>query len=210
MASPSDDDVYGGNYPKARGLAFARSSGKCQFCGLRDAEEAHHWAYYNYPSGTDIQGHDLTALCKTCHELATTMRNWMAQDGADIDFLRREIEQCKNRTEKREAISYWFYPEADDELHQDDFGDGEPMDRFYFINQQLEATAELETIGVESPTAEPPTVEPDGWSKTWIDAWGRLRRSQTEKSVVVLSFSGSFCGRLSSYAVIYLIYILGN
>ncbi|MCY3994228.1 MAG: hypothetical protein OXF50_23590 [Caldilineaceae bacterium] len=158
MSSPGDD-VYGGNYPKAKGLAFARSSGKCQFCGLREADEAHHWAYYNYPSGADVQGHDLTALCKTCHELATTMRNWMAQDGADIDFLRREIEQCRNRTEKREAISYWFYPEADDELHQDDFGDGEPMGHSYFIDQQLASFEEPEIIAPE-----PPTPKPDSWS----------------------------------------------
>jgi len=204
MASPSDDDVYGGNYPKARGLAFDRSSGKCQFCGLRDAEEAHHWAYYNYPSGADVQGHDLTALCKTCHELATTMRNWMAQDGADIDFLRREIEQCKNRTEKREAISYWFYPEADDELHHDDFGDGEPMDRFYFINQQLEATAELETI-----EAEPSTVEPDGWS-TLGTMLGEDFAAAKRKNPTLPFFLWIFLGPVVLYAVIYLFYIIRN
>ena len=157
MSSSRDDNVYGGNYPKARRLAFARSSGRCQFCGLREAEEGHHWAFYNYPSGDKVQGHDLTALCKTCHELATTMRDWMARKGADIDFLRREIEQCTNFTEKREAISYWFYPEADDELHQDDFEQPEPLDRFHFINQQINSYEEPEIVTAEpqTPAAKP-------------------------------------------------------
>lgn len=42
-AAPKND-VYSGNYPRAKKQAIARSSGKCQFCGIRQAREGHHWA----------------------------------------------------------------------------------------------------------------------------------------------------------------------
>lgn len=155
MPSPDDGDVYGGNYPKARGLAFARSSGKCQFCGLHLAEEGHHWAYPDYPSGAKVQAHDITALCKTCHQIATTMRDWIDRKGADFDFLRKEIEQCTNFIQKREAISYWFYPEAEDEKHPYGLDLPEPLDRFHFVNEQL-ASYDLPGEEAQIVTVDPP------------------------------------------------------
>ncbi|MDE0311913.1 MAG: hypothetical protein OXI52_06580 [Caldilineaceae bacterium] len=193
MSSSRDDDVYGGNYPKARRLAFARSSGRCQFCGLREAEEGHHWAFHNYPSENDVQGHDLTALCKTCHELATTMRDWMARKGADIDFLRREIEQCTNFTEKREAISYWFYPEAEDEGYRYDFEEPEPLDRFHFINQQLDSIEEPEFV-----TAEPQVPVT------------KLHTPVRGKDSPLTFFLWIFLGPTLLITVIYLLHALGN
>ena len=65
------------NYLQARQEAFKRSNGWCQFCGRRKAEEAHHWRGYEsgyYPSAEKTVGNDLTALCKTCHDLATDVR----------------------------------------------------------------------------------------------------------------------------------------
>ena len=109
-----EEDVYSGNFPKARRLAFARSGGKCQFCGLRRAVEAHHWAYPLYPSGQNVQGHDLTALCKPCHELATTMRDWVARKHANFTDLAEELEACNTFIAKREAFSYWIYPEEEE------------------------------------------------------------------------------------------------
>jgi len=106
-------DRYGGNYPKAREIALARSNGRCQFCGLQQAVEAHHWAYYNYPSGNNVQGGDLTALCKPCHELATIIRDWVAKKDARFDDLVRELDYCNTFVAKREAISYWLYPDGD-------------------------------------------------------------------------------------------------
>jgi len=106
-------DRYGGNYPKAREIALARSNGRCQFCGLQQAVEAHHWAYYNYPSGNNVQGGDLTALCKPCHELATVIRDWVAKKDARFDDLVRELDYCNTFVAKREAISYWLYPDGD-------------------------------------------------------------------------------------------------
>lgn len=108
-------DVYGGNYPKARRLALARSSGKCQFCGLRKAVEAHHWAFPVYPSGEKVQGHDLTALCKTCHELATVMRDWVARKDASVADLAYDLDKCNTFIAKREVFSYWLYPEEDED-----------------------------------------------------------------------------------------------
>ena len=112
--SDHSEDVYDGNYPKAKRHAFARSSGKCQFCGLRKACEGHHWAWPDYPSGEEVQGHDITALCKTCHELATTFRDWVGRKHADLDQLDKEIAESSNFYEKREAFSYWLFPEEEE------------------------------------------------------------------------------------------------
>ncbi len=110
------NDAYGGNYPKARNLALARSSGKCQFCGLREAVEAHHWAFENYPSGEKVQGHDLTALCEGCHEFATLLRDWIARKDADYTVLIEELARCNTFIAKREVFSYWLYPPHEHEL----------------------------------------------------------------------------------------------
>ena len=110
------NDAYGGNYPKARNLALARSSGRCQFCGLREAEEAHHWAFPTYPSGEKVQGHDLTALCEGCHELATLLRDWIARQNADYTVLIEELGHCRTFIAKREVFSYWLYPPHEHEL----------------------------------------------------------------------------------------------
>lgn len=146
-------DVYGGNYPKAKRLAFARSGGICQFCGLQEAEEGHHWAFYDYPSGEDVQGHDLTALCTPCHELATTMRDWMERKGTDINFLREELEQCNSFIAKREAISYWIYPEGADEMYSRLLSEkryldpDEPHNRPYAYSSTVESHAVSEDEG---------------------------------------------------------------
>lgn len=113
------DDAYGGNFPKAKRLAIARSQGKCQFCGLRKAVEGHHWAWPNYPSGEDVQGHDLTALCKPCHELATVIRDWVERKGANFTDLAEELEACNTFIAKREAFSYWIYPEEEEDKKYD-------------------------------------------------------------------------------------------
>ncbi len=111
--SSRSKDVNGRNYRKAKGLAFARSGGKCQFCGLRKASDGHHWAWPNYPSDEEVQGHDITALCKTCHELATMLRDWVEGNHADFDQLGKEITDSNSFYEKREAFSYWLFPEEE-------------------------------------------------------------------------------------------------
>ncbi len=107
------DDVYGGNFPKARRLAIARSNGKCQFCGMREAKDAHHWAFpkSNYPSGEKVQGHDLTALCKPCHELVGLIRDWVGEKDANFDQIAGELENARNFYKKRQAFSRWFFPD---------------------------------------------------------------------------------------------------
>ena len=115
-STPSKVGVYDGNYWKARKLAIARSGGKCQFCGMREAKEGHHWAYpkSNYPHGDNVQGHDLTALCKPCHELATVIRDWVGKKDADFDILALDLADSNNFFEKREVFSYWLFPEEDE------------------------------------------------------------------------------------------------
>ena len=65
--------VYGPGYRLAREAAFRRSGGRCQLCGRRQAQEAHHWAL-RYPPDDEVTADDLTALCRLCHWLATLQR----------------------------------------------------------------------------------------------------------------------------------------
>lgn len=109
--NPKNKDVYGPNYQKEKRRAIARSSGKCQLCGLRKAEEGHHWAWPTYPSDNEVQGHDITALCKPCHEFATVLRDWTQRKGANFDALARDLERANSFFEKREIFSYWLFPE---------------------------------------------------------------------------------------------------
>lgn len=103
--------VYGDNFRKARSIAIARSGGKCQLCGIRQAEEGHHWAWPNYPPDDEVQSHDITALCKPCHEYATVLRDWTQRKGADFDMLAMDLDTAKSFFEKREIFSYWLFPE---------------------------------------------------------------------------------------------------
>ena len=68
-----DGRVYGEQYWRERDIAFARSNGICQFCGLRPAVEAHHWSLV-YPSDAEVTADHLTALCPRCHWKATLTR----------------------------------------------------------------------------------------------------------------------------------------
>ena len=72
-------------YLRARDEAFARSNGRCQFCGLQPATEAHHWAVH-YPPAHETTADDLTALCAACHLLATTLRRFTRAGGSRHQF----------------------------------------------------------------------------------------------------------------------------
>ena len=109
--NPKKKDVYGPNFQKAKRHSIARSSGKCQLCGLRKAEEGHHWAWPDYPSDEDVQPHDITALCKPCHEFATLLRDWTQRKGANFDVLALDLNNARSFFEKREIFSYWLFPE---------------------------------------------------------------------------------------------------
>ena len=113
--TPKDKNVYGGNYPKAKIVAMKRSSGTCQFCGLRRAKDAHHWAWPDYPSGDKVDQSDLTALCKPCHRLVTIIRNWAEKQGnADFNALAGELENANSFYEERKALSAWLFPEIEE------------------------------------------------------------------------------------------------
>ena len=73
----SDYDYQHPCHISARKEAFARSEECCQFCGLREATEAHHWRGYaggTYKSEVETTADELIALCKKCHNLATEIR----------------------------------------------------------------------------------------------------------------------------------------
>ena len=58
---------------RARQEALLRSGNRCQFCGLRDADEVHHWELHYTPDDQLTASH-LTALCAACHSVATAIR----------------------------------------------------------------------------------------------------------------------------------------
>lgn len=120
---PDRDEVYKGNYQAARQAAFSRSGYKCQFCGLRPAQEAHHWTYAKYPSGKQVRGNDLTALCIPCHILATVLRDWVMKKDANLDTLAFDLEHTKSFYEKREIFSYWLFPLNDQNSSRTFFGE---------------------------------------------------------------------------------------
>ena len=68
MRRQRNDYYTGENYVHRRAEAIGRSKGMCQFCGLRKATEAHHYAS-EYPSPEAVTGNDFTALCQPCHNL---------------------------------------------------------------------------------------------------------------------------------------------
>ena len=80
-------DPYGGNFKLARAQAFDRSGGTCQLCGTAQATDAHHWAFDDYPSGEDVTADDLVALCKMCHEVATTLRRTLRAGGNRFEIV---------------------------------------------------------------------------------------------------------------------------
>ena len=57
---------------RARAELLARNP-TCQMCGYAAATEAHHWCY---PRGA-VSARHLTALCSTCHRLATMARRFL-------------------------------------------------------------------------------------------------------------------------------------
>lgn len=70
----------------ARAWAFARSRGRCQGCGYRPAEHAHHWSLVYPPPCATTPDH-LTALCSVCHRVMTLLRRFLAVGGDARRFL---------------------------------------------------------------------------------------------------------------------------
>lgn len=74
------------HYLAARQGAFMRSGGVCQQCGSAPATDAHHWAC-RYPREDETTADDLTALCATCHEVATIIRRHIQYGGQRAALL---------------------------------------------------------------------------------------------------------------------------
>ena len=83
-------DPYGLLYQSLRAGVLARGGGRCAFCGLASAVEAHHSGLV-YPCGSDrsccgrakVAGGDLVGLCRVCHRLVTTLRRF-CRAGGDV------------------------------------------------------------------------------------------------------------------------------
>jgi len=79
-------DPYGPCYRAMRPSVLARNDGRCQFCGVDQSEQTHH-ALVDYPDHSDLQEDQLTALCSSCHDLATTIRKWVWRWNAPVLLL---------------------------------------------------------------------------------------------------------------------------
>ena len=90
-----NNSTYGPNYQKARIVAFKRSKGICQFCGQRQAKEAHHWAMI-YPSDAVIEPDDLIGLCSQCHKIATTLRKFRSAGGDTYKLVQHMLQYAAN------------------------------------------------------------------------------------------------------------------
>ncbi|MDE2703437.1 MAG: hypothetical protein OXI35_00090 [Gemmatimonadota bacterium] len=64
-------------HKKAAKEARNRSEGWCQFCGMEEAEEAHHWrgcSINDYKPAEETTHEELTSLCRGCHQIATKIK----------------------------------------------------------------------------------------------------------------------------------------
>ena len=79
-------DYFHPIFRRARAWAFARSRGRCQGCGYRRAEHAHHWSLVYLPPWATTPDH-LTALCRLCHRVMTLLRKFLSVGGDPVRFL---------------------------------------------------------------------------------------------------------------------------
>ena len=113
-------------YREARDRAFLRSEGWCQFCGLRKAEEAHHWRGYvggDYKREAETTANDLIALCSSCHKIATTIRDGykLARDEAQerIEVLEEELEEMERvMADREEEMEKAMADREEEESHE--------------------------------------------------------------------------------------------
>ncbi len=98
--------AYEGNYSKAKAFAFRRSDNVCQFCGYNSAEHAHHWAL-KYPDGDSVRDKDLTALCTTCHHIATSLRR-LYRDGTDRKELQTSLDAAYDDRKRWQDLLSWI------------------------------------------------------------------------------------------------------
>ena len=98
-------------FRRARDQAFERSGGVCQFCGLEEAEHAHHWSGYmerHYKPPEETKPEDLTALCSACHRIATAIKarhKKMVFDEEHLNQKKEELaEEIRELEEERELL----------------------------------------------------------------------------------------------------------
>ena len=94
--------AYGKQYRAARAEAFRRSGGVCQLCGAAQATDAHHWAFNSYPSGEEVTGDDLVALCGLCHEIATNLRRTLKRGASRFEIaatINRSVAECNTESQ---------------------------------------------------------------------------------------------------------------
>ncbi|MYC36242.1 MAG: hypothetical protein F4X66_04940 [Chloroflexi bacterium] len=92
-------DYFHTQHRAARAQAFARSDGVCQFCGMRDANEGHHWEFWSYKPEKDTTADDLTALCVVCHEIATNLRKFQGNISGLLSAFRTATRETYNSGE---------------------------------------------------------------------------------------------------------------
>lgn len=88
--------AYGKGYAVARAQALNRSNRICQFCGLREATDAHHWQR-EYSLDGEVTSAHLTALCVPCHKVATALRRAVVSGASSSEIVssfQEAIDRC--------------------------------------------------------------------------------------------------------------------
>ena len=89
-------------YQKAAEATKLRSERVCQFCGLYEAEEAHHWRGYlggDYKPEEETTPDELIGLCRKCHDIATAIRKRHKELWNKEKTLKEEIKELEEERE---------------------------------------------------------------------------------------------------------------
>lgn len=74
---------YGKTYKKVRAEVLSKFR-TCQFCGLDEATESHHWRYHVQEKDTTAD--DLVAVCRFCHSIITEYKRFRISGGDRWQF----------------------------------------------------------------------------------------------------------------------------
>ena len=99
---------YGPNYRLAKAAALTRNP-TCVFCGTRPAVETHIWAPQRCPD-SEVTEIDLTALCNSCHHVASTLQRLLSAGEPGVrgqfrDKVDELMDEGKSRSETPQGLA---------------------------------------------------------------------------------------------------------
>ena len=107
-------DYQNPTYREARRHALNRSKGCCQFCGLKQADDAHHWRGYSerdYLPPEQTTADELIGLCRDCHKIASAIKarfKAIIFKEQDLDRKEKELKERENQIAEAEYYHFEF------------------------------------------------------------------------------------------------------